>query len=49
MKTATTAQPIHRHTPARYRQACRKPIQVKNANHGLRMVSTAMNTSSPAK
>ena len=49
MKKAVTAQPAHRHAPARYCPACRKPIQVKNANHGLRKVSTAMNTSSPAK
>ena len=48
-KIATAAQPIHRHAPLRYRKACRKPNQVKNANHGLRMVSTAMNTISPVK
>lgn len=46
---ATTPQPIHRHGPTRYRKACRKPNQVKNANQGLRMVSTALNTSSPMK
>ena len=48
-KAVTAAQPTHRHAPARYCPACRKPIQVKNANHGLRKVSTAMNASSPAK
>ena len=48
-KTATAAQPIHRHTPLRYRKACRKPNQVKKANHGLRMVSTAINPISPVK
>jgi hypothetical protein len=46
-KIATAAQAAHRHAPARYRSACRKPIQVKNANHGLRMVSTAMNATRP--
>ena len=38
-----------RHAPGRYRKACRKPSQVKNANQGLRMVSTAMNASRPMK
>ena len=28
--------------------ACRNPNQVKNANQGLRMVSAALNTISPA-
>ena len=46
-KTATTAQPIHRHAPGRNRKACRKPTQVKNANHGLRMVSAAMKATRP--
>ena len=48
-KIATGAQPIHRHGPDRYRKACRKPNQVKKANHGLRMVSTPMNAISPVK
>ena len=48
-KTATIAENTHRHTPARSMNACRKPIQVKKANQGLRMVSTAMKTSRPAK
>ena len=33
-KTATTAQAAHRHAPGRYRNACRKPSQVKKREPG---------------
>ena len=48
-KIATAAQATHRQAPVRYRMACRKPNQVKNANQGLRMVSTAMNAIRPVR
>ena len=48
-KIATAAQPTHRHAPVKNRNAWMKPSQVKNANQGLRTVSTAMNATRPMK
>ena len=45
--SATAALATQRHAPVRYRNACRKPIQVKKPYHGLRAVSTPMNATRP--